>query len=172
MTTRRVAPRRGGFSQRRKMFWVREDHPANTGSLGFADDMFGQWRVDQGLILNPPGLTIIRWIIKVSYRAVAVDDTINRFLLGLIVAPVSDPPPTNALSGEKGRDWVLWDMISWVQERQEGTPTQNLMQTESYDIRSARKLDDPERTAYFMLESQDSDTMDFTHVHSLLVKLP
>jgi len=154
------------------MFWIRRKRGVDTGSLGNVNDLLSEFRTNMGTLMNPPGLTIIRWILSVVYRSVAVDDTFNNMLLGLVVAPIDDAPPANALSNEFQRDWVLWDRRSWVQERQEGTPTHKLTQLKEYDIRSARKLDDPERTAYFIWEAQDSDTMDVVATQSLLVKLP
>ena len=155
------------------MFWARTQNQLITGSLGFVTDMLSTYRTVEGSLMNAAGLTVIRWILRFQYRAVAVDDTINRLALGIVVAPIDDAPPTNAVtSSSNERDWVLWDNIAYVQERQEGTPTQNLMYSETYDIRSARKLDAPGRTPYFLVEAQASDTMDFSWSSSLLVKLP
>ena len=166
--------RRGGAIFRpakRKMFWVRKDN-THSATLGIAEDLFDRFRLEHGLLANPPGLTIIRWLLSLSYRAVAVDDTVNRMRVGLIVAPREDPPPTSAMGDSPDRDWVLWDQRSWVQERQEGTPTQNLMQHHEWDLHTARKLDAPGRTAWLMTEGRDSDTMDLTWYANLLVKLP
>jgi len=157
---------------RRKMFWVTLFQQTSTGSLGLVRDLLADFRARQGLLLNPPGLTIIRWIGELMYRAVAVDDTIVTNLCGLLVQPISQVPPANMLSGDPGADWAYWSEQDYVQERQEGTPTQKLAHIRKWDIRSARKLSDAENTAYFLVESQDSDTQDYRFWHRLLVKLP
>ena len=146
--------------------------PVATGSLGDVRDTFDSYRTNMGINMNPPGLTVIRWILDFGYRAVAVDDTIVRNVIGIVVAPIDDAPPANSLTSEFQRDWVLWSHQCFVQERQEGTPTHKLMQHQHWDIRSARKLEDPERTPYLVIESQDSDTQDFCASISMLVKLP
>ena len=169
MTQRLRRPARGPV---RKMFWVRRRAVGALGALVLVDDMFTNFRLNMGILMNPAGLTIIRWIVSLSYRAVAVDDTVVSNICGIVVAPIDDPPPANALSNEFQRDWVLWSEQDYVQERQEGTPTQNLMKTVQWDIRSARKLSDPERTPFFVVESQDSDTQDYRYNASMLVKLP
>ena len=169
--SRNVVPR-GGRVERRKMFWIRKFPAAATGSLGLVNDMTSDYRTNMGILMNLPGLTVIRWIIDFGYRAVAVDDTITRNLMGIVVASIDDAPPANALSNEFQRDWLLWSPQSYVQERQEGTPTHKLMTHKHWDIRSARKLEDPERTPWFVIESQDSDTQDYAFGWSLLVKLP
>ena len=156
----------------RKMFWVRKIGTTSTGSLGTVQDQFSSFRANMGILMNPPGLTVIRWILDFNFRAVAVDDTIVRNLIGIVVAPIDDQPPANALTSEFQRDWVLWSHQAYVQERQEGTPTHKLMHRRSWDIRTARKLEDPERTPYVLVESQDSDTQDYSFSMSMLVKLP
>jgi len=157
---------------RRKMFWVTMKQQTATGSLGVQVDAFGEFRTRQGLLLNPPGLTVIRWIGELGYRAVAVDDTIVTNLMGLMVADISNPPLANQLSGDPGADWVYWSEQDYVQERQQGSPTQNLWHTRSFDIRSARKIEDTERSPFFVIESQDSDTQDYRFWLRMLVKLP
>ena len=162
---------RVGFGPRRKMMWVRR-FLTHTGSLGFVEDVFTSWRADQGTLANPPGLTVIREIVSIYYRAVAVDDTITQFLIGMLIAPISDLPPTDIMREEPGRDFMLWDHISFVQERAEGTPTQNLMKSKSWDLSGQRKIERTERTLVLMTESLNSDTIDYAWVVSALVKLP
>ncbi len=152
--------------------WIRKFAILETGSLGVVNDMMSSYRANMGILMNPPGMTAIRWIINFDYRAVAVDDTIVRNLIGIVVGPIDDAPPANALSSERQRDWVLWSEQCYVQERQEGTPTQNLLNHRRWDIRSARKLGDPERTPYILIESQASDTQDYCLSFSVLMKLP
>ena len=153
------------------MFWVRNDQ-RSLGSLGMTMDCMATFRANMGTLMNPAGLTVIRWILDFDYRAVAVDDTIVRNRIGIVVAPIDDPPPANALTSQFQLDWVLFSQQSWVQERQEGTPTQNLMYHRQWDIRSGRKFDDPERTPWVVIEQRDSDTADLVIFMSILVKLP
>ena len=158
---------------RRKMFWARTQNQTITGSLGFATDMMSSWRGDAGVLLNVAGLTVIRWMVTLQFRAVAVDDTIVELITGILVAPIDDPPAVNSVSQSKNdRDFVMWWNPSYVQERQEGTPTQNLMYRQEFDIRSARKLDAPGRTPYFICESQNSDTQDYSWSSQILCKMP
>jgi len=157
---------------RRKMFWVTKIKKTFTNSLGGVADLMDDFRTRQGLLNNPPGLTIIRWIGQLGYRAVAVDDTIVTNLMGIMVADITNPPLANQLSGDPGVDWLLWSEQDYIQERQSGTPTQNLWHTKTFDIRSARKLEETEKTPYFVIESQDSDTQDYRFWLRMLVKLP
>jgi len=123
---------------RRKMMWVRRKN-VHTGSLGFAEDCFVDFRAQQGTINNPSGLTVIREIVSVYYRAVATDDTITEFFLGMIVAPNGEIPANAAMRNAPGEDWMLHDYTAFVQERQQGSPTQNLMKSKHWDLSGQRK---------------------------------
>jgi len=166
---RRYVPRTA--VHRRATVWMTIQRQQFTGSLGFVTDQLSPWRTDAGVLQNPPGSTVIRSIVNFSYRGVAVDDNIARLMIGLIVAPIDDAPPSNSLSGsENDRDWLWWEQVNFVQERQQGTPTQNLLYQLKLDVRSARKLDAPGRTLFLVVEAQDSDTMDFSYSGRYLVK--
>ena len=172
MTQRRQFVRTIARAPRRGMFWARTRSQL-TGALTESRDMLSTWAAVQGILKNPPGLTVIRWIVNIHYRGVAVDDNILNLVMGMIVRPEEDVPTANVLtSGENEADFVMWQHVAWVQERQQGTPTQNLMKSTHWDIRSARKLLATGRTAFMLLEAQDSDTMDWSWSSSLLVKLP
>jgi len=163
--------RRIPTAQRRQMMWMRRKN-VHTGSLGFTEDVFSDYRGDQGTLANPPGLTIVRTIVDVYYRAVATDDTIVEWYLGLIVAPIDDSPPNTGMRLQPGDDWMLNQYTAFVQQRQEGTPTQNLMLHRSYDLSGQRKVQRTERTLWIVSESLSSDTIDYAWSVNTLVKLP
>jgi len=153
------------------MFWATRRN-THTGSLGFSEELLSLWRGEMGLLLNTPGLTVIRFIISLYYRAVAADDTITQFFVGLKPSPISVPPPTPAMRTQPQQDWVLNTWISFVQERAEGTPTQNLMYQRFWDLKVARKLPRGEETLWLVAESENSDTIDYAWHTRLLLKMP
>ena len=157
---------------RRQTVWVRTS-VRQLNNAGFVQDILQPFRVDElGLIKSLPGTTITRVIGNLSLRVVSVDDSFTRYIYGLIVGDIENPPTVvNNPSASPGMDWMWVHQEAVVQERQEGTPTQNLVVAHYFmNLKSQRKLDVGE-TLFLVTDNLDGDNFDVVGQLNVLLKL-
>ena len=174
MTMQRRVGRRGFASgQRRKMIWART-FITQLNTAGFVTDLLGNLKTAMGINENLPGMTITRIVGTHDLRVVSVDDAFTRWPWGLIVLPTGNAPTVgDAPIFEPYMDWMFVRMESVVQERQEGTPTQNIRAAHyDIDLRSQRKLHEVGSTLWYVGDNVDGDNFDVVMNLNVLVKLP
>ena len=161
---RRAAPRR-------KFLWVRK-YLANIGGASVQEDVFSGYRSDYGTLLNNPGLTIMRTLVKwgVTSASGVVGDTFVH--AGLRIGNIGDTQVLSP-STDEYTDWFWVDTQFLVNGGTRSLASNLVNESDSrwYDVKSRRKLDSPTRTPYFHASTPGGDAE--THVAiQMLVMLP
>ena len=162
---------RGG--PRRQMVWARI-FQSFSNSAGAVTDLLQTWRAELGIIKMLPGTTITRIVGTYDLCVVTADDAFTRWVWGLVVAPIENPPGVgNSPDGSPGLDWMFVRNESVVQIQDAGTPVVKRRAAHyDLDLRSQRKFGEIGETLFYVSDNPDGDNFDVQLQFNILLKLP
>jgi len=163
-----------------RWLWVR-DVQDNVGPLApNATDLLSTWRGFQGLTLNLPDMVIWRIHIKISIGFHYSPASFNPATGALCAIYVDDIPQVqlNPIVNQYSQQYLMWDLIMPAESSAASnvTPTAGANSAQlfkEYDIRSKRKLPQPQSTLWFELNNRGNMALDtFTISYSILARVP
>ena len=155
------------------MVWGR-DFNVTTNSAGQVIDLLAGFRSQMGIARNLPGMTVTRVVGTHAVRVVSADDAFTRWIWGLGVWEVTNPPSTSQSALlDPDRDWMFVRSENVVQVVDAGTPTvKRVAATYDMDLHAQRKLDEMGKTLWYVADNPDGDNFDFAFNFNILLKLP
>lgn len=152
MLRRRFRTRRFGRSRRRTQ-WITQ-YFGTTGPFTNPDyiDLLNDFRNQQGITMNPYGITLIRTHLKVSVSyaasAVSAGTGINVTMFNEDIAPAPILTPVTQPYNER---WLIYDTLYVSQEIMEGGVITTAVAYHEYDVRARRKLQNQSETFWLAL---------------------
>ena len=173
---RRTFRRRFGARRKIRTQWVTQ-YFGTTGPFTnpMYLDLLNDWRVQQGILINPPDTVLWRSHIKVSVSYSAAMLTggtgIHVSMFNEDIAPAPILNPTSQGYDER---WLIYDTLYLSQEIMEGGVVTTAVAFHEYDVKARRKLQNQNETFYLALTGVGQFTAynSISITSRLLLKLP
>ena len=168
MRNRRIA-----VSARRRTVWAR-NFDVRLNTAGAAIDLLAPYRAELGMIKGLGGYTITRIVGTHDLRVVSADDAFTRWVWGLRLAAIDDPP-TNAQHplASPGLDWMYVRQDAIVQTQVAGTPVVKPREAHlEVDQRAQRKITGDGMSLWYIGDNIDGDNFDLLFNFNILLKVP